>query len=56
MPIYEEHGSVLAIHPAKVVKHPVRKLSQSESVPAVVLSVHYLIEQAPGDALIDQHF
>lgn len=49
-------GSVFAMQPAKVVRHPVRNASQSESVAAVVLSVHCLIEHAPAVALVDQHF
>jgi hypothetical protein len=45
--LYDEHGSVDAIHPPPFVKQPDKKLSQSLFYLAVLLSEHYLSLQAP---------
>ncbi len=57
VPEYEEHSADLSIHPVPLVRHPVKNVSQSPSVVAVVLWLQVLSMQGPFVVVdVDQHF
>ena len=57
VPTYAVHSAVDSIHPVPSVTHPVKNVSQSTSVVAVVLWLQVLSIQAPFVVVdVDQHF